>query len=101
MPRPKTDYRLMQLRLPPDLHAELMAFAAETGIPATSFVKSVLVDALPAIRKLTKAARAAKASSSSSANESLDILQHMLLEKTAGCAQLALDLEAARKGKPQ
>lgn len=95
MPRPKSDHRLMQLRLTPALHAELMAFAAETGIPATAFVKGVLVDALPAIRQLTLAAKAAKASK---ANESVDLLRELLLDKMANCAQLALDLGADRKG---
>lgn len=88
MPRPKVDYKLMQLRLPPDLHAELMAFAAATGTPATLFVKSVLVEALPVLRELTKAANKAR----ESVPETVNGLHALLLRQVQDANQLLLEL---------
>lgn len=88
MPRPKTEYRLMQLRLSPEVHAELMAFAAATGTPATAFVKAVLTDALPAIRQLTKTAEAARQGSP----DVVSALQDVLLKQMNDANQLLLEL---------
>lgn len=94
MPRPKVPYRLMQLRLPPDLHQALKEFTAATNAPATSFVVSVLVDALPVIKTLTAAAIKAKAGQVSA----LADMRDLMVEKSAQCSQLALDLTTAAKG---
>lgn len=92
----KTVSKLMQIRLPLDLHAALMEFSEVTGMPATAFVRSVLIDSLPTIRQLTAAARAAK---SNEAHEALTTMRDMLVEKTSLVSQRSFELTSELNGK--
>lgn len=88
--------KLMQIRLPLDLHAALMEFSEATGMPATAFVRSVLMDSLPVIRQLSAAAKAAK---TNNAHEALSSMRDMLVEKTALASQLSFELTSELNGK--
>jgi len=50
--------RRMMLTLPPELAAALDEFRAATGTAPSSFVVSMLVEAIPAIRAISEATRA-------------------------------------------
>lgn len=50
--------RRMMLTLPPELSAALDEFRDATGTAASSFVVSMLVEAIPAIRAISEATRA-------------------------------------------
>lgn len=91
----KDPRKRMALTLSPEVHAALDRFSAVTGVAASSYIASMVEDALPVIEATTRALEAAKRNPQQAA----DILNETLVATVAKAAQGQLELDEAIKDR--
>ena len=83
----------VNVTLEPEVYQALKEFQQATNSSISSFIASIVQEALPAIRGLTKAAKLAHKNNL----EAFDLLQQQMLEATQKASQISLDIHETKK----